>query len=136
MAVSILLTIDLERPHPRPKSATLCETLQIHRNSLTGTSQPSASVCRPRPPSAPLMRHMNSVKQPTVIPPPPQLQRRRSFSAIQRSYPSKGEMLKEIFTVFPSPQPQAASKWQGRPSSAVTLRAGKIPKLRKTDAWI
>ena len=133
MALSVL---DLRRPQPRPKSATLCETLQSRRNSLTGTSQPSASVCRPRTPSAPLMRPTNSEKQPTLVPPPPLLQRRRSFSAIQRSYPSKGEMLKEIFTAFPSPQPQAASKWQGRPSSAVTLRAGKIPRLRKTEAWI
>jgi hypothetical protein len=45
-------------------------------------------------------------------------------------------MLKEIFTVYPAPQPRPASKWKSRPSSAVTLRAGKIPNLRKTNAWV
>ena len=125
----------LGQSHPRPKSATLRETLHTRRNSLTGAT-PSSGTFRPRPPSAPLLRAIGSEKQITHTPAAPQLQRRRSFSAIQRGYPSKGEMLKEIFTAFPTPQPQTASKREGRPSSAVSLRAGKIPGLRKTNAWV
>ena len=110
-------------------TATLTGQLESRRNSISG---PDQRPRRPRVSSAPPMR-------PTVarpLPPgatseQPRLQRQRSFSAVQRSYPSRGEMLKEIFTAFPSPQPQPVSRRASRPSSAVSLRSGKIPSLRQ-----
>ena len=64
------------------------------------------------------------------------LQRRRSFTAFQESFPSRSEMIRDIFTVYPAPQPQPVSKFKNRPSSAVTLRAGKIPRLRQSNPWV
>ena len=49
---------------------------------------------------------------------------------LRQPLPSKGEMLKEVFSKYPSPQSNAASRWNQRPSSAAILRAGKIPNLR------
>ena len=103
------------------------------RNSITGVTSG-----RPyRVPSVPPVSHIPPADRGSH-PKPLLLQKRRSFSALQRRYPSKGEMLKDIYIAFPSPQPEAPSKRRGRPSSAVTLRAGKIPDLRsqRAQAWI
>ena len=43
---------------------------------------------------------------------------------------SKGETVRDIFELFPSPKSPALSLWTSRPSSAVLLRRGSIPKLR------
>ena len=122
---------------------TLCDNFEMRRNYVPQL----ASQRRKRITSAPPVRSITTV-QPTAqassssnyqgltMAPPSPLQRRRSFSAVQQQFPSKAEMLKEIFTVYPAPQPRPASKWKNRPSSAVTLRVGKIPNLRKTNPWV
>ena len=112
-------------------TATLTGQLESRRNSIS-VPLPDQRPRAPRVSSAPPVRL--AVAQP--LPPgtsseQPRLQRQRSFSAMQRSYPSRGEMLKEIFTAFPSPQPQPVSRRASRPSSAVSLRSGKIPSLRQ-----
>ncbi|KAL5486495.1 hypothetical protein EMCRGX_G018983 [Ephydatia muelleri] len=83
-------------------------------------------VRRLRAPSAPLSR---------PAPDQPRLERRLSFSTLPRRQPSKGEIIKSIFSTFPDPQPHAASKKQSRPSSAVNIRTGQIPSLRKSKEW-
>lgn len=112
-------------------TATLTGQLESRRNSISG-SLPNQKPRAPRVSSAPPVRMaVAQIFPPETNSEQPRLQRRRSFSAVQRSYPSKGEMLKEIFTVFPSPQPQPVSRRASRPSSAVSLRSGKIPSLRQ-----
>ncbi len=129
------------------RESTLCENLQVRRSSISGpTSQgvprryrvSSAPPVSRQPPAATHSRTQLAAPLPPP-PPPPTLQRRRSFSAVLRSYSTKGEMLRDIFTAFPAPELQASSRRQGRPSSAVTLRAGKIPNLRRPTAaqvWV
>ena len=120
---------------------TLSMQLNLRHNSL------SDSLPKQRPNSArPYIptRHTLSSNTPHLpFQPPslktnsqlPGLQRRRSFSAVISSYPSRGERL--IFSVFPSPQSQpAASQRASRPSSAVILRAGRIPFLRESKPWV
>ena len=119
---------------PESGTQTLRQNLAVRRNSITDTEP--VVMRRARITSAPPLREMRAPKQPAIETPSPLLQRRRSFTALRHSYPSKGEMLKDIFTAFPAPQPQAISKKAARPSSAVSLRAGKIPNLRKTNAWV
>lgn len=98
---------------------SLCDNLDTRR----------ASARPPRVKSAPPLRQTMFPAPPTATKPhQPIMPRRRSFTA--SGYPSKGEMLKGIFLVFPSPQPQGVSKRASRPSSAVSLRTGKIPHLR------
>ncbi len=122
--------------------STLRESLQSR-----GTSGLTPQGMRPRQRVAsapPVSRQPPAVKPqlPVAPPPPPKaLQRRRSFSAVLSSYPTRGEMLRNIFTAFPAPEPKAPSRRQGRPSSAVTLRVGQIPDLRRPkptppQAWI
>ena len=113
----------------------LCGNFETRRSSTPQL----VSQRRKRVTSAPPIRTITTVQPSSDYQGPasrPPLQRRRSFTAIQQSFPSKGEMLKDIFTVYPAPQPQPVSKWRSRPSSAVTLRAGKIPSLRKANPWV
>ena len=119
---------------PDTGTQSLRQNLAVRRNSITDT-QPVV-IRRARITSAPPLRTTRTPQQQTVGNDSPLLQRRRSFTALRHSYHSKGEMLEDIFTAFPAPQPQAASKKQSRPSSAVSLRTGKIPNLRKTNAWV
>ena len=118
---------------------TLCDNFETRRGHIP---QLVGSQRRKRITSAPPVRSITTVQpaassssnyQGLSVAPPSPLQRRRSFSAVQQQFPSRAEMLKEIFTVYPAPQPRPVSKWKNRPSSAVTLRAGKIPNLRKTN---
>ena len=118
---------------------TLCDNFEMRRGHVP---QLAGSQPRKRITSAPPIRSITTVQpasssnyQGLSLTPPSPLQRRRSFSAVQQQFPSRAEMLKEIFTVYPTPQPRPVSKWKNRPSSAVTLRAGKIPNLRKTNPW-
>lgn len=139
-----------------PKSCTdLNPTILLsnHTPSLSNPSpflcdKPTPSLCdnlevrclgrRPtRVKSAPPLRQTAYTTPPTTMPHPPTtadsqiLTRRRSFTASSQSYPSRGEMLKSIFLAFPAPQAPGTSRRASRPSSAVSLRAGKIPHLRK-----
>lgn len=98
---------------------SLCDNLDTRRNRARPARVQSAPPLRQPRLSVP--------HPPSTEPRPPTLSRRRSFTT---HYPSKGEMLKSIFLVFPAPQPQGASKRASRPSSAVSLRSGKIPHLR------
>lgn len=123
-------------------SGSLCENLEMRVKSTPRL----VAERRKRVTSAPPIRTPITTVQPTAAAPsssnyqglatPSPLQRRRSFTALQQSFPSRAEMLKDIFTVYPAPEPQAASRFKQRPSSAVSLRAGKIPNLRKTNPWI
>ena len=129
--------------HQRSSSASMADSastltgqLESRRNSFSTESAELPAVRPARISSAPPTRSSHtrsSSYQLAVVNAtefPTGMQRRRSFSSLQRSYPSRGERLKEIFTVFPSPQPQPVSQRASRPSSAVTLRAGQIPTLR------
>ena len=115
-------------------TSSLCDNLETRRNSITSLSQTRPFSRRNRVTSAPPTR--TTSLQLSMPSKPVQLQRRRSFSAVRQSYPTKSEMLKDIFTVFPAPEPKAVSKRQARPSSAVSLRAGRIPNLRAKNAWV
>lgn len=124
----------------RSGKGSLCDNFEMRRSNT-----PRLVTQRPkRITSAPPERTVTTVQpSPSAInyqgaqfSSPSPLQRRRSFTALQQSFPSRGEMIKDIFTVYPTPQPQAASRFKNRPSSAVTLRAGKIPNLRKTNLWV
>ena len=126
---------------------SLTGQLESRRNSISTDQAPlphhrarparisSAPPTRPRPP--PTRQQPLQLPIVTTVELPSGLQRRRSFSATRKSYPSRGEMLKEIFTVFPSPKPQPVSRRASRPSSAVSLRTSKIPSLREpAEAWV
>ena len=115
---------------------TLRSTLDATQSSTGALGRPrygrhnrigSAPPLRPTQPQQPSLHTQAHRRPPT---------RRRSISGIQDMFPSRAEMIKDIFTVYPAPKPQPVNKRQGRPSSAVSLRAGKIPKLRKTEGWV
>lgn len=137
------LSVLLVGKHQRSCSAgeadstgTLTGQLESRYNSIS-TQLPSVPQRAKRICSAPLTRpsyiptRSAEPLQLDVTAVPIGLQRWRSFSSVQKNYPTRGERLKEIFTVFPSPQPQPVSQRASRPSSAVTLRAGMIPSLRQ-----
>ena len=58
-------------------------------------------------------------------------------STIQTSschnYSSKGDILKEVFSKYPPPQPTVASLRAQRPSSATSLRVGQITNLYRNS---
>lgn len=124
-------------------TGSLCDNLEMRRRNIPYlvTQRPKRITSAPpirtvtTAQSTPYSSSSKAYQGPQLSSPSP-LQRRRSFSALQQSFPSRAEMIKDIFTVYPTPQPQAASKFRNRPSSAVTLRAGKIPNLRKTNPWV
>lgn len=101
---------------------SLCDNLDTRRQKM---GHPIRIKSAP-----PLRQAAFTVANPLPPPQPPCLSRRRSFTGSGQSYPSRGEMLKTIFTVFPTPQPQGVNRRASRPSSAVALRAGRIPHLR------
>ena len=124
-------------------TGSLCDNLEMRRRNVPYlvTQRPKRITSAPpirtvtTAQSTPLSSSSKGYQGPQFSSPSP-LQRRRSFSALQKSFPSRAEMIKDIFTVYPTPQPQAASKFRNRPSSAVILRAGRIPNLRKTNPWV
>lgn len=125
-----LIVIIGQRSRPNSANSRYGNSPPIDLNSSPSLCDNLDTRCKRARPirikSAPPLRQTAMIPTPpTNIPSPcpPPLMRRRSFS--QSSFPSRGEMLKSIFTVFPAPQPHAVSKRAARPSSAVTLRAGK-----------
>ena len=58
------------------------------------------------------------------------VERRRALTAGSLCFPSKGEMLKSMNSVFPTPTPPPVSVWESRPSSAI--RPNRIKGLRET----
>ena len=134
--------VQRKRSNSEGGAGTLRENLTARRNSISASTVPTHNTSKRhnRVSSAPPVRPIPTVTSSTATASlaPILLQRRRSFSAIQQSYPSRGEMLKDISAAFPTPQPAEASRKQGRPSSAVSIRSGKIPGLRsnRTEAWV
>ncbi len=117
---------------------SLRESFSARRNSLTENSQRIALIKQSRVTSAPPLRTVKpDINEGDGKAVKSAIERRRSFSARRKSYPSRTEMLKDIFTVFPTPRPQEVSMRRSRPSSAVALRAGTIPQLRQNNIlWV
>ena len=110
-------------------TGTLLDNLDVRCKSFLNTQYtPKIAPRQVKASSAPPIHRTQPTAFRAIQSPSESFQRRNVTST--RKYPSKGEMLKIIFDMFPSPHPQEPSKWAAKPSKGITLRAARIPGLR------
>ena len=70
-----------------------------------------------------------SLRSQMITPKPPPVRPSVFQTSSCHNYPSKGDILKEVFSKYPPPQPTVGSLRAQRPSSAAGLRVGQITNL-------